>query len=351
MDTFLIAIIACGGIVAVILIIFYVYLRWCSKSEDDKQEEAPILVSTKAAAAQSPRSRYHVMNPLGQGTYGVVYAARRTTDGRRVAIKVIPCKNDTEADEAMKEYNACQAVQGHPNVVQLLELFIDIPDPHFNGAAFGAAGLQKQVVLQSLKVKMGSVALKYICIVTELYKENTLFDLLAQRTGGELPEKQIWSYAEQLFGALAFMHERSLIHRDLKPSNVLMADKRRKIVLTDFGLSRWIKSDEYAQTRIGTMQYMAPEQMQRHYNHQSDVWAAGCLVYAMCSARVVTKTVRVMYRDRMDPRFEEELNREIRGYGYSEALAHFVLSLLQAQPNDRPTSAEACQTAQKNFAA
>jgi serine/threonine protein kinase len=194
---------------------------------------------------------------------------------------------------------------------------------------------------------------KYLCIVSEYCEEGTLFDLLltirnANRQGRRerkagaagLDESLLWSYTQQLLDAIAFLHSKSLMHRDLKPSNVLLADNHKRLLLTDFGLSRFVEAHEYAQTRTGTLQYMSPEQVQRRYNNKGDVWGVGCLVHAMATAKVSTSEARIMFRDRAKPEFETLLRTdELRGY--SAELIEFMLYLLSYRYQERPTAQEA----------
>jgi serine/threonine protein kinase len=139
------------------------------------------------------------------------------------------------------------------------------------------------------------------------------------------------------------------MHRDLKPSNVLLTDNYKRVLYTDFGLSREVASEEYAQTRTGTLQYMSPEQIQRRYNNKSDVWGVGCLVHAMCTGKVSTSEARVMFRDRAKPNFvTETLPKEM--FGYSPALTEVMLLLLRVAYAERPTAQEALELCKQRAA-
>ena len=65
--------------------------------------------------------------------------------------------------------------------------------------------------------------------------------------------------------ALAYIHDQGLLHRDIKPSNIMLT-KDRRVILTDFGIAKWIENDGGQVTLtgtgigIGTPEYMAPEQ-------------------------------------------------------------------------------------------
>ena len=319
---------------------------------DVAQDPPRAAAATRAPAA--PEKAYKIKKRLGDGAYGSVYLAIRRTDHAQLALKVIPCKDEAEAKDSMREYTMCQAVQGHPNVVRVFDVFFDVPDRDSHIARSAPGGHGRNDVLKGLGIA-APAAEKYLIIVSEYCEEGTLFDVLitlrnanthgrtattrGPRVSG-LSESVVWNYTTQLLDSLAFLHSKNLMHRDLKPSNVLLADNFKRIILTDFGLSREVASEEYAQTRTGTLQYMSPEQIQRRYNNKSDVWGVGCLVHAMCTGKVSTSEARVMFRDRAKPNFVKEvLPQEMQGY--SDQLVQFMLVLLQLAYQERPTSQEA----------
>jgi serine/threonine protein kinase len=182
--------------------------------------------------------------------------------------------------------------------------------------------------------------------VSEYYAHGTLFDLLVRHkqklgTRRGIPEPLVLEFTRQILAALAYMHRNSVIHRDIKPSNVLVSDDETTLALTDFGLSKEINAGEYVKTRIGTYHYMAPEQMTgSKYNSKADVWAAGCLIYAMCTAKISTRDAVVMFTVRKSPDFDSRIRAELRNM-YSEELIAFMLRTLIEKPSDRPGSEEA----------
>lgn len=86
--------------------------------------------------------------------------------------------------------------------------------------------------------------------------------LRAHASHKSLPNAQIF---RPLLSALSFIHARGLIHRDLKPENILLGPNF-EIKLSDFGLSI-NQHQEVANTRLGTLNYIAPEILQCPYKH------------------------------------------------------------------------------------
>jgi Tol biopolymer transport system component len=112
---------------------------------------------------------------------------------------------------------------------------------------------------------------------------------------GPLPVARVVEYAGQILEALDAAHRKGITHRDLKPANILVT--RQGIKLLDFGLAK--QSGPLQQTDatltealtskgqiVGTLQYMAPEQLQGNdIDARSDLFAFGCVLYEMLSGK------------------------------------------------------------------
>jgi serine/threonine protein kinase len=134
--------------------------------------------------------------------------------------------------------------------------------------------------------------------------------------------------------------EGKILHRDIKPGNVFF-DIGNNIKLGDFGLSR-ILSDEsqYARTNVGTPYYMSPEQIhEAKYNEKSDIWSAGCLLYEIVSLRPPFEATNHLA---LAQKIIEGKIERIPSI-YSENLYALIKSMLQVNPEKRPSVVEIMQ--------
>jgi serine/threonine protein kinase len=112
---------------------------------------------------------------------------------------------------------------------------------------------------------------------------------LRQRHGrGErLPLAAVIGYVNQVASALQFAHDQKIIHRDVKPENMLLG-RQNEILLSDFGIAVVAQSTrtEFTQETVGTISYMAPEQIQAHPRPASDQYSLAVIAYEwLCGDR------------------------------------------------------------------
>ncbi|CAN0051836.1 unnamed protein product, partial [Discosporangium mesarthrocarpum] len=96
------------------------------------------------------------------------------------------------------------------------------------------------------------------------------------------PEGKVLHWFVQMALGLHYMHKQRVLHRDLKTQNIFLLGNGR-LVLGDLGISKVLDGAmDFASTCIGTPYYMSPEIFKSQpYNHKSDVWALGCVLYEM----------------------------------------------------------------------
>ncbi|XP_072548891.1 serine/threonine-protein kinase 36 [Salminus brasiliensis] len=191
--------------------------------------------------------QYHVLEMIGEGSFGRVYKGRRKFSGQVVALKFIPKvgRSEKELRSLKREIEIMRGLK-HPHIVLLLDSF----------------ETEREVV-----------------VVTE-YAEGELFQILED--DGCLPESQVRKIACQLVSALYYLHSNRILHRDMKPQNILLG-KGGVVKLCDFGFARAMSVSTLVLTSIkGTPLYMSPELVEeKPYDHTSDLWSLGCILYEL----------------------------------------------------------------------
>jgi serine/threonine protein kinase/Tol biopolymer transport system component len=211
---------------------------------------------------------YEITSAIGAGGMGEVYRARDTRLNRTVAIKVLPehFADRPELRERFEREAKTIASLNHPHICTLYDV------GHQNGADY-------------------------------LVMEHIEGETLAQRlTKGALPLQQTLQYAIEIADALDKAHRKGITHRDLKPGNIMLTKAGTKLL--DFGLAKLaqdaapvtpesqtptMKGAITAQgTILGTLQYMAPEQVEGKLDHidaRTDIFAFGVVVYEMATGK------------------------------------------------------------------
>jgi serine/threonine protein kinase len=157
--------------------------------------------------------------------------------------------------------------------------------------------------------------------------------------------------------AVEYAHAHGMLHRDLKPSNILLEPRIAEPVtlddyvpkLTDFGLAKWLASDPddtHTGVRLGTLSYMAPEQVEgrtAEIGPATDVYGLGVLLYQLLTGRLPftgetdSKVISGLLLD--NPPSPRRQRKEV-----SRALEAIVLKALSKKPAERYPSARAMAT-------
>jgi serine/threonine-protein kinase len=194
--------------------------------------------------------RYKVESRIAKGGMATVYRALDVRLDRLVAIKVMHqlfADDDEFVARFIREAKSAARLS-HPNVVAVFDQGDD------NGHVF--------------------LAMEYV-------PGATLRDLLRERH--RLSPQEALSILAPVLSALSAAHAAGLVHRDVKPENVLLSDDGR-VKVADFGLARAVagRTATSATTLIGTVAYLAPEQVTRGVaDPRSDVYAAGIMLFEM----------------------------------------------------------------------
>ena len=266
---------------------------------------------------------YKLVEILGSGGMGYLYAALEPKTGWKVALKVL--SDRFRLDRGMLSRFRLEAEAGlkltHPNIVRTKAL-------RTSEDIYGV--------------------IHYM--VMELIKGVSLHELLAirQRT---LSWRQACDVICQAATGLHYAHEQGLVHRDVKPENLLIrADGAVKLL--DFGLAMIEHSEaEFSlaailgQNCLGTADYIAPEQSldSLHVDRRADIYALGCTFYFLVTGRVpfpveaITAKLDGHRREKAQP--VHEINVVV-----PERVSRIIQKMMAKQPKNRfQTAAELCQ--------
>jgi len=251
---------------------------------------------------------YRIVEQIGAGGMGVVYRAHDEELDRDVAIKVLPPGTVAEdsAGRRFRQEALSLAKLNHPNVATVHEFSSQ------EGVDF---------------------------LVTE-YIPGLSLD--AKIAGRPLPIREVIALGIQLAHGLAAAHDKHLVHHDLKPGNLRITPEGHLKIL-DFGLARLAHPEDpglaatatTAQGTIGTLPYMAPEQLRgEKAGVSSDIWSAGVVLYEMATGQLPFREANgpllidaILHKDPVPPR---KLNPQI-----SPGLENIILKALVKEPSKR----------------
>lgn len=200
--------------------------------------------------------RYRLIQSIGAGGFGQVWAAHDPKIDRLVAVKVLT--GDASSSRQVARFAREAAVAGglaHPNIVTVH----DFGSTTHNGQACA------YLVMELLPGKPLSGALK----------------------AGRLPLPKALYVAACVADALKAAHGADLTHRDIKPSNIIIRSSGKATVV-DFGITKGSDERHDITTTgvlIGTPAYMAPEALAGTFDHRSDLYSLGCVLYEMVTGR------------------------------------------------------------------
>uniref|UniRef100_F7ARR7 Ribosomal protein S6 kinase n=1 Tax=Macaca mulatta TaxID=9544 RepID=F7ARR7_MACMU len=219
--------------------------------EEGIVKEIDISHHVKEGFEKADPSQFELLKVLGQGSYGKVFLVRKVKGsdaGQLYAMKVLKKATLKVRDRVRSKMERdILAEVNHPFIVKL----------HY---AFQTEGK--------------------LYLILDFLRGGDLFTRLSKEV--MFTEEDVKFYLAELALALDHLHGLGIIYRDLKPENILL-DEEGHIKITDFGLSKEaIDHDKRAYSFCGTIEYMAPEVVNRRGHTQSaDWWSFGVLMFEM----------------------------------------------------------------------
>jgi len=250
--------------------------------------------------------KYEIVQKLGRGAYGIVWKAIDKKTREIVALKKCfdAFQNATDAQRTFREIMFLQELNGHENIVRLLNVL--------------KADNDQDIYLICDYMESDLHAVIRANILEEIHKQYVIYQLLK---------------------SLKFMHSGQMLHRDIKPSNILL-NSDCQVKVCDFGLARSVvQQQDNAQNPVltdyvATRWYRAPEILlgSTSYTKGVDLWSVGCILGELLSGKPIFPGTSTM----------NQLDRimEVTGRPTAEDVdaikSPFAATMLESLPVSRP---------------
>jgi serine/threonine protein kinase len=259
-----------------------------SDREEAGRSPAPTFVPPTPTELARQFPSLQILRLVGQGGMGAVYQARQPKLDRLVAVKILPPEvaRDPGFTERFSREARALARLNHPNIVTIYDF-----------------GTTDRLYYFSMEYVDGKN-------VRELLE------------AGELAPALALKIISQVCDALQYAHDEGFVHRDIKPENILL-DRKGRVKIADFGLARLVGlTPTYltltgSQQVMGTLYYMAPEQMKggHRVDHRADLYSLGVVFYEMLTGelplgRFAPPSHKARVDARLDPIVLRTLARE-----------------------------------------
>lgn len=295
------------------------------------RDATPILANQAAAdpLIGAKLGDYVITSRLGGGGMGIVYEALQPVINKRVAIKVIRPevgRDEKGVQRFLEEARTSTSIR-HRGIVDVFN-FGQLPD----GRPY---------------------------MVMEFLNGASLDELIAER--GSMSVSECLWILDEVLSALIAAHRAGVIHRDLKPSNIFVviepSSGQRYVKLLDFGIAKLSKratedtwhTESAAEGVVGTVHYMAPEQLRAEaISPRTDLYALGCVAYELLTGNPPFKSggaaqVAAAHLEKTPERLT------LARADTPPAVDGFVFSLLAKKPEERPRSARAAREILKSL--
>lgn len=251
----------------------------------EKRSPSPVFIPPSVPDLARHFPQLEILQLVGQGGMGAVYKARQPKLDRLLALKILPpevAKDPTFAERFTREARS-MARLNHPNIVTIFD--------------FGEAD-----------------GLFYFSM--EFVDGNNVRELMQS---GALTPAVALQIIPQVCDALRYAHDEGVVHRDIKPENILL-DKKGRVKIADFGLAKIVGlSPAYLTLTgthevMGTLYYMAPEQMKRSHSvdHRADLYSLGVVFYEMLTGELpVGRFAPPSHKARVDGRLDSIVLRAL----------------------------------------
>ena len=280
--------------------------------------QRPAGMATLGASRPDRLGDFELVRQIGRGGMGVVFEAVQTSLGRKVALKILPSNllTDTQQLRRFEREARTAAALHHTNIVPVFGVGEDQGFHYFVMQRIEGRGLDRVLTDQETK----------------------------------LTPRQVAELGRQAASALAYAHQQKVLHRDIKPANLLVSEQL-ELWITDFGVAKATTSEAVTQAGdiVGTLRYMAPEQIVGETDVRSDIYSLGVTLYELLAGRpaVDDKSIReviVARRPTPTPPSLRQLNPDV-----PVDLQTILQAAMSIDPNQRYQTADAFEKDLQHF--
>lgn len=266
-----------------------------------KSPKEPLTPAPQLDENEQRLGDFVLIREIGRGGMGIVYEARQSSLGRRVALKVLPFASILDSRQIARFRNEAQAAAQlhHPSIVPVYAVGVERGVHYYAMQFIDGQPLDRAIAelrgksrggLSTSEGRTGNVSrdddTQRIATQPTRWSGNGSF---LGRKHDEPYFQSIVKLGVQAAEALHYAHEYGIVHRDIKPSNLLL-DHDGRLWITDFGLARCQSEATLTRTGdvVGTMRYMSPEQAigkSALVDHRTDVYSLGTTLYELLTLR------------------------------------------------------------------
>ena len=269
------------------------------------------------------------LNPIGQGSYGVIYLVEDKTTKKQYALKRVLCQDIDQILKHKEEFELCFSLN-HPNIIKIYNVLFKYLD---------LTTYSLYVLMEKGETDWNSEIERRIK-VQNFYKESELINIL-----------------KQLTSVLYFFQKNNMAHRDIKPQNIIIC-KNNIYKITDLGEAKNAKNYSQLATLKGSQLFMSPNLFfvlkydgngvkVKHNIFKSDVFSLGyCFLYAMSLDLRLIKCLR-------EETSMIDVFAILKRFGienkYSEKFMNIIYKMIQTDENKRCDFIELNEEINKSF--
>ncbi len=254
--------------------------------------------------------RYELVRRIGGGGMGAVYLAkdRNLGDASRAVKEMIQSQLDeTQHEKAIADFkreSMLLAELEHPSIPTIYDYFYDDRAARFY------------------------LVMKYI-------SGGDFLARLRSAPHNRIDEKKVTQWSMQVADVLDYLHNRPqpIIYRDLKPANLMIDGISGRVMLIDFGIARWVTTQEKGVTAVGTMGYAPPELFSGKVEPRSDLYSLGATIFHLLTGSDPQENPLLIFDFAKNPS-PRSINPAI-----STEIERIVMHAVEHKPEDRFRSA------------